>query len=654
MTRTLRRALAAIPLAAALLAALPAMASAAATLTVTAGSYDYDSGAGVANRLSVSETTANPFITFTETTETITVAGPNAATCAGSGTMNVTCATVPTAVDVNLGDLDDKLAYNAFSVASHSVTVDTGTGNDSELNVGSSLVQFTTNSATEPPITVNGNDGDDNLFVNAGNNIGQGTATIVNGGNGNDLLKNANGATLNGDANNDTFVPSNPGGGSEFSETMNGGAGEDIADYSGFTTGVNVSVDAVANDGPTTGQTDNVGADSSVENVRGSGGADTITGTLANQNNKFFGGSANDTIDGGPGDDVLDGEQGADTMNGGANGATGDTVSYAARSGSVTADNDGVADDGENGLVVPTNPGQPPASPQNEGDNVGATVENITGGSGNDSLTGDGAANALTGNGGDDTLDGNAGADTLGGGAGDDDLDGAADGDTINGDSGDDTADGGAGTDTVNGGNGFDRLDGGAGTDTVNGDAGGDTIGAMDGAADTVNCGTGTDNVLPDASGDTVNADCEISGSGGSGGLGPAGPAGPAGPQGSKGEQGSPGSKGDQGPAGAQGMAGPQGPQGNPGQDVSVGCQVEPNSAKTRLAVVCDVFRTGSSRPIVAKLTRGSKTFGRGSSKIRNNTVRFNLRTSKLSKGRYRLTLTQKGVRLITLGVTIR
>ena len=45
-------------------------------------------------------------------------------------------------------------------------------------------------------------------------------------------------------------------------------------------------------------------------------------------------------------------------------------------------------------------------------------IENVTGGSGNDTLTGDGLANTLSGGAGTDVLTGGAGNDTLSGGAG--------------------------------------------------------------------------------------------------------------------------------------------------------------------------------------------------------------------------------------------
>ena len=67
------------------------------------------------------------------------------------------------------------------------------------------------------------------------------------------------------------------------------------------------------------------------------------------------------------------------------------------------------------------------------------TIENVTSGSGNDSLTG----NVL-----DNILDGGAGNDTLIGGYGDDELIGGFGDDTLTGGFGDDTLTGGSGNDT--------------------------------------------------------------------------------------------------------------------------------------------------------------------------------------------------------------
>ena len=69
-----------------------------------------------------------------------------------------------------------------------------------------------------------------------------------------------------------------------------------------------------------------------------------------------------------------------------------DTVSYAERLNPVTVTLDGVGNDGEAG----------------ENDFVASDVENITGGSKNDTLIGNDKANKLLGGSGNDTLNGNS------------------------------------------------------------------------------------------------------------------------------------------------------------------------------------------------------------------------------------------------------
>ena len=153
----------------------------------------------------------------------------------------------------------------------------------------------------------------------------------------------------------------------------------------------------------------------------------------------------------------------------------------------------------------------------------GVTIENASGGAGDDRLTGNGAANALDGGAGDDLVEGGAGGDTLRGGAGIDTLsyEGSAKGvrveltkgtvldngatdlifdfenvtgsahadklygtngvnalaglsgnDVLNGHGGADLLDGGAGADQLFGGHGADRMTGGGGADRFYFDSG--------------------------------------------------------------------------------------------------------------------------------------------------------------------------------------
>ena len=63
----------------------------------------------------------------------------------------------------------------------------------------------------------------------------------------------------------------------------------------------------------------------------------------------------------------------------------------------------------------------------------------MTGGAGNDTITGEGSNNVLSGGAGNDSLDGRAGNDTLIGGAGNDTLNGGVGADTMIGGAGNDT-----------------------------------------------------------------------------------------------------------------------------------------------------------------------------------------------------------------------
>ncbi|RYG34637.1 MAG: hypothetical protein EON93_07760, partial [Burkholderiales bacterium] len=112
--------------------------------------------------------------------------------------------------------------------------------------------------------------------------------------------------------------------------------------------------------------------------------------------------------------------------------------------------------------VVTTTPGEGNTGEDDE-DEAGSAV--ISGGSGDDKLSGGQGADTINGGSGDDTLVGRSGADTLNGGSGDDILKGGSDNDRLNGGSGDDMLSGGSGDDVLDGGAGDDVLSGGSGAD---------------------------------------------------------------------------------------------------------------------------------------------------------------------------------------------
>ncbi|MFO7481770.1 M10 family metallopeptidase C-terminal domain-containing protein [Oceanibaculum nanhaiense] len=98
----------------------------------------------------------------------------------------------------------------------------------------------------------------------------------------------------------------------------------------------------------------------------------------------------------------------------------------------------------------------------------GVTIENATGGSGNDTITGNDADNVLTGGAGSDSIIGGNGFDLL-------DLRGGGN-NIANGGNQGDTILGGAGNDQLRGGKGRDSIDGGAGNDTIYSGLGEDTL----------------------------------------------------------------------------------------------------------------------------------------------------------------------------------
>ena len=321
-----------------------------------------------------------------------------------------------------------------------------GTTGPDNFVAGASGIAINTDSFVDVTVTgavglvVSLDDGDD-LFSGAGNattGAAFGSAITVYGGAGNDTLRGGAGDdTLNGGAGNDTFTT---GALADGSDALHGGPGTDTADYSARTAAVTVTIDDAADDGAT-GEADNVATD--IEILKGGFGDDHLTGGPGNDT--IFGGPGNDVLAGGDGDDVLNGDAGNDTFDEGAlpsgadvmNGGAGlDTVSYAGRSGDVTVVLDAIANDGESG----------------EHDKVMLDVENVTGGAGNDTITGSPIDNVLDGGAGNDTISGGAGNDTLRGGAGND---------TLRGDAGDDRFDEAAdtGDDTLIGGTGIDTAD---------------------------------------------------------------------------------------------------------------------------------------------------------------------------------------------------
>ncbi|WP_363737436.1 Ig-like domain-containing protein [Sphingobium sp. LMA1-1-1.1] len=238
-------------------------------------------------------------------------------------------------------------------------TIDGGDGDDL-IDGGSGDDQLYGQSGND---TIHGGDGADTLHGGAGNDILYGEANdsdtfdVIYGGDGNDQL--------NGGDGDDMLL------GGLGSDQLIGGAGWDWADYNmsslGLADTTGVTADLVtpsANTGAAAGD-----SYSSVENLRGTGVADVLSGDSSA--NWLQGMGGNDTLRGRTGDDNLQGGSGNDTLYG---------------------------DDGADTLQG------------DDGDDI------IYGGGGNDTLLGGAGNDQLYAESGDDYLDGGAGNDILNGG----------------------------------------------------------------------------------------------------------------------------------------------------------------------------------------------------------------------------------------------
>jgi Ca2+-binding RTX toxin-like protein len=342
---------------------------------------------------------------------------------------------------------NDSVSLNVPTSFGISATIDGGAGND---NLGGTGSADTITGGLGDDI-VSGLDGNDKL------DGGDGYDQVI-GSNGNDtMLGGAGNDRMTGGDGNDSID------GGLGADDVRGSAGNDTITYASRTAAVTVDIsDAVgelADDGEA-GEKDFVHVD--VETVIGGAGSDKLTGTLTplvkpvgyTENNKLVGNGGNDTLigllgndalDGGAGNDSLDGGAGNDNLNGGLGtdkiigGANTDTADYTGRSDALIITLDGLANDGATG----------------ENDLISADVENATGGSGSDKITGNALANVLKGGSGNDSVWGLAGNDTITGGSGLDQLYGGDGNDKFyakaatltNTDK--DTLDGGAGTDTA-------------------------------------------------------------------------------------------------------------------------------------------------------------------------------------------------------------
>jgi Ca2+-binding RTX toxin-like protein len=401
---------------------------------------------------------------------------------AGNG---VQCAGV-TRIALELGDQADRVRPLAAAI---SMQANGGDGNDTLE--GSDITDEL--DGGQGSDTIDGRGGADTIEA------GPGCADQeqLTGGDGFDTLRFSRAAQVDGGADDDTFVQVTvncP----PAASTVSGGAGVDTADFSSITrANLTVSLDDIADDGP-----------DGINNFR-----QDIENLLAgNAGWVLIGNAGPNVIRGGLGDDVLAGRGGTDTLRGSLGE---DTADYSTHTAALSLTLDGQANDGAAG----------------ENDLIDDEVEHLWGGSGDDTLVGDGFDNNLDGGPGADAIRGGAGTDTvdysvrtaavavdLDGSAGDDGE--AGEGDTVDADvegvaggDGNDVLTGNAGSGFLVGGDGDDQITDRGGADIISAGAGADSIDSVDGETDGVNCGAGTDQVRADAV-DAFSDDCEATDTG--------------------------------------------------------------------------------------------------------------------------------------------
>ncbi len=452
-----------------------------------------------------------------------------------------------------------------YSAETAPVTVDLLTGQATVVTIGTDTLIGIENAI--------GGSAKDSLSGDANANLlnGGGNDDTLNGGDGNDTLDGGRGSdTLNG-GNGDDILIGGPSGGND---KLNGGAGIDTADYSSDVHGITANLLTGGASGGVIGNDTLIG----VENLVGGSASDTLTGDGGN--NLLSGGMGDDILSGGGGTDTLDGGVGTDradysgdsagvTVNlllGTASGAAaGSDTLIAIENVTGGSGNDTfIGNAGNNvfnagagidtldysaetaGITINMQTGF--ANSAGIGGDTFTSIENLIGGSGNDTITGSATSNALDGGAGIDTLyyasdtqgivvnlqtgaasgaaigsdtlanfeniTGGAGNDDLrgnnidnviNGGAGDDILSGVDGNDTLNGGTGNNTLDGGAGNDILNGGTGTDTLKGGMGDDQLNGSDGNDNLAGGQGN-DALDGGNGTDTADYSADGQGVSA----------------------------------------------------------------------------------------------------------------------------------------------------
>ena len=322
-------------------------------------------------------------------------------------------------------------AISAVIVDLSTGVVTGGAGNDTLIEIenvdGSAFADTIT--GDDEWNTLRGAEGNDNLYGGAGYDslygdegndslYGGDESDVLVGGNGDDILDGGAGKNGNWDR-----VDYSSAGGAVFvnllAGTATGGAGNDTL----------INIEDVFG----SAYNDKLTGDANANSIYGWNGNDLLIG--GNGSDYLDGGAGNDTLKGGQGDDILIGDNGNDHLDGGPS-SKGDRADYSFASSAVVVN-----------LLTGTATG-------GAGNDTLTNIEDITGSSYNDMLTGDANPNRLYGLDGNDALYGNAGDDYLDGGDGNNQLFGGDGNDWLNSSGsgkgmGNDTLDGGKGQDAA-------------------------------------------------------------------------------------------------------------------------------------------------------------------------------------------------------------
>lgn len=381
-------------------------------------------------RVSLSSLLATPVPSYPGQAQPLTLTGTSAAETLNGGAAGDTITGLGGDDTLNGNDGND--LFRVTGAADGFDTVNGGAGTDTiAATANNAVIGLTALSGVET-ITSGGFTGVTIAGSTAANTLDFTSVTLsgivrIDGGAGNDSISGSGGNdTIRGSAGDDTI---NAGGGNdtiEFTGTasgfdaVNGGAGTDTISALANSTVIGLSalsgVEAITAGTFTgvlvrgSGNADTLDFSNvtltNITRIEGGAGNDVLTGNSAA--NTIWGGTNNDTVNGGAGNDSLLGDAGNDTLIGGAGndtlngGADIDTVDYSANTVNQT-------------ISLATTAAQTISS--GDVDTI-SNVENVIGGSGNDTITGSTAANTLNGGVGNDRLTGGAGNDTIIGGTG--------------------------------------------------------------------------------------------------------------------------------------------------------------------------------------------------------------------------------------------